>query len=36
MKTNTYSWDQINKALMAQGTPPKQILRFLSELNKQK
>ena len=31
-----YSWGQINKAFMAQGTSPKQILRFLSVLKKQK
>ena len=31
-----YTWGQINKAFMAQGTTPKQILRFLSVLKKQK
>ncbi len=31
----TYTWGQINKAFMAQGTSPKQILKFLSLLKKQ-
>ena len=30
-----YSWGQINKAFMAQGTSPKNILKFLSVLKKQ-
>tara|TARA_R110002051_G_scaffold325807_1_gene431525 strand:+ start:7263 stop:7712 length:450 start_codon:yes stop_codon:yes gene_type:complete len=32
---DTYTWKQINSAFMAQGTPPKLILRFLSILKKQ-
>jgi len=31
----TYTWEQINNAFMAQGTPPSKILRFLSVLKKQ-
>ena len=32
---DTYTWKQINNAFMAQGTPAKLILRFLSVLKKQ-
>lgn len=31
----TYTWGQINKAFMAQGTSPKNIAKFLSVLKKQ-
>jgi len=33
--SDTYTWKQINNAFMAQGTPAKLILRFLSVLKKQ-
>lgn len=31
---DTYTWEQINKAFMKQGTSPKKILHFLSVLKK--
>jgi len=34
--SDTYTWEQINNAFMAQNTSPKRILKFLTILKKQK